>query len=168
MNNLLLKSYLRCKRKAWLELLGEKSLKTWSAQQSINLITEFKNFNEFTDGELFKGKKACEKGFKGVIGLKIIDKLKNNLKIEINPSLLIRTNGESIWGKYKYVPAVSKLGRRTTREHQLDLALCSIFIEKYQKAKVEYGLIISSQNNKLNTEKFFINKKSRDKAIGLD
>ena len=65
---------------------------------------------------MFKGRKACEKGVKGVIGIKIRDTLKNNLKIEINPSLLIRTNGDSIWGTYKYLPAVSKLGRRTTRE----------------------------------------------------
>jgi len=158
---------LRCKRKAWLDLWGEKSFKTWSAQQSIHLITEFRNFNQFTDGDLFKGIKACEKGFKGVIGLKIRDKLKNDLKIEINPSLLIRTNGNSIWGKYKYLPALSKLGRRTTRVHQLDLALCSIFIERFQKAKVEYGLIISSQNNKIYTEKIFINKKLRDKAINI-
>ncbi len=167
MNNLLLKSYLRCKRKAWLDLWGEKSLKTWSAQQSIHLITEFSNFNEFTKGDLFNGRKACEKGVKGVIGIKIIDKVKNNLKIELNPSLLIRTNGDSIWGKYKYLPAVSKLGHRTTREHQLDLALCSIFIERFQKAKVEYGLVISKQNYKLYTEKIFISKKLRDKAINL-
>ena len=167
MNNLLLKSYLRCKRKAWLDLWGEKSLKTWSAQQSINLITEFSNFNLYTNGDLFKGRKACEKGVKGVIGIKIRDKLKNEFTIEINPSLLIRTNGDSIWGKYKYLPAVSKLGRRTTREHQLDLALCSIFIERFQKAKIEYGLVISSQNNKIYTEKIFINKKLRDKAINL-
>jgi len=167
LNNLLLKSYLRCKRKAWLDLWGEKSLKTWSAQQSINLITEFSNFNKFTDGDLFKGRKACEKGVKGVIGIKIRDKLKKDLNIEINPSLLIRTNGNSIWGKYKYLPAVSKLGRRTTREHQLDLALCSIFVERFQKAKIEYGLVISSQNNKIYTEKIFINKKLRDKVINL-
>ena len=106
LNNLLLKSYLRCKRKAWLDLWGEKSLKTWSAQQSINLITEFSNFNLYTNGDLFKGRKACEKGFKGVIGLKIKDKLKYDLKIEINPSLLIRTNGDSIWGKYKYLSLI--------------------------------------------------------------
>ena len=167
MNNLLLKSYLRCKRKAWLDLWGERSLKTWSAQQSIHLITEFSNFNQFTNGDLFKGRKACEKGVKGVIGIKIRDKLNNELKIEINPSLLIRVNGDSIWGNYKYLPAVSKLGRRTTKEHQLDLALCSIFIERFQKAKVEYGLVISSQNNKIYNEKIFINKKLRDKVIKL-
>ena len=80
LNNLLLKSYLRCKRKAWLDLWGEKSLKSWSAQQSIYLITEFSNFNQFTSGDLFKGRKACEKGVKGVIGIKIRDTLKNNLK----------------------------------------------------------------------------------------
>ena len=167
MNNLLLKSYLRCKRKAWLDLWGTKSLQTWSAQKSIHLITEFNNFNKLTGGNLFYGIKACEIGFKGVIGLKIKDEIKKDLNIEIKPSLLIKTKGNSIWGNYKYLPVISKLGRRTTREHQIDLALCSIVLEKFQKAKVEYGLITSNYGNKFNTEKIFINKRLRDKSINL-
>ena len=75
MNNFLLKSYLRCKRKAWLDIKGNKSYKTWSAQRAIHLITEFKNFEKYTQGELFNGIKACEKGYKGVIGLKIKSQL---------------------------------------------------------------------------------------------
>ena len=167
MNNILLKSYLRCKRKAWLDLWGDKSLRNWSAQKSIHLITEFKNFHKFTQGDLFQGEKGCEKGFKGVIGLKIKDKLSNGLEIEIQPSLLVKTKGKSIWGKYKYLPAISKLGRRTTKEHLLDIALCSILLEKTQKGKVENGLIISCQKNKINLEKISIDQKLKDKSINL-
>ena len=167
MNNILLKSYLRCKRKAWLDLWGEKSLKSWSAQKSIHLITEFNNFNKFTQGKLFHGEKGCEKGFQGVIGLKIKDKLNSGLEIEIQPSLLVKTKGKSIWGKYKYLPAISKLGRRTNKEHLIDLALCSILLEKFQQGKVENGLIISSYKNKINLEKISINQKLKDKSINL-
>ena len=71
MNNILLKSYLRCKRKAWLDYKGDKRYKSWSAQSSIQLINQHKNFNLISNGNLFSGIKACERGYKGVIGLKI-------------------------------------------------------------------------------------------------
>ncbi len=156
---------MRCKRKAWLDIKGNKSYKTWSAQRAIHLITEFKNFEKYTQGELFNGIKACEKGYKGVIGLKIKSQINKDLDIEVNPSLLIKIYGQSIWGKYKYIPAVSKLGKRTTKEHLLELALCSVILEIFQKATIEYGLIISSKNNQLITEKIFLNKKLKNKAI---
>ena len=164
MNNFLLKSYLRCKRKAWLEFKGDKSYKKWSSQKSIKLITEYQNFNKFTKGELFKGIKACKKGYKGVIGLKINYKFKENMKVEVNPSILIKTHGNSIWGKYKYIPAVSKLGRRTTREHLLDLALSSSALENLQNSNIDYGLVISSYKNQLEAEKIYLNNKLKNKA----
>jgi len=142
-------------------------LRNWSAQKSIQLIIEFNNFKKLTQGEIYQGRKACEKGSKGVIGLQIKDKLKNGLDIVINPSLLIKSTGNSIWGEYKYLPTVSKRGRRTTKEHQLDIALCSIPLEKFQQSKVDYGFIISSYKSKLEVEKIFINQKLKDKSIDL-
>ena len=167
MNNLLLKSYLRCKRKAWLEFHVDKSVQTWSAQKSIQMITEYENFNKFTNGNLYSGYKACEKGFQGVINLKIKDKIYEDIDIEIHPHLLIKTKGKSIWGEYQFIPATSKLGRKTTKEHLIDIAFCSISIEKLQKAKIDYGLVISSRKNQIYTEKIFITKKLKDKAINL-
>ncbi len=167
MNNFLLKSYLKCKRKAWLDYKGDKSYKNWSAQKSIQLINQYKNFSLLANGELFRGLKACEKGYKGVIGLKIKQNLKEGINAEVYPPLLIKINGKSKWGKYKYIPVVSKLGRKTTKEHFYELALCSILLESYEGVKIDFGLVISNTQNILKTEKVILNKKIRNKTINI-
>ena len=128
MNNLYLKSFIRCKRKAWLDYKGNKSYKIWSPHQSIEVVNRYKNFHKFTHGDLYAGIKGCQKGSKGVIGLKVKSRLLNNLNAEIHPQLLKRVNGQSKWGAYKYIPAVFKLGHRTTKEHLFDLSFCSILL----------------------------------------
>ena len=158
---------MRCKRKAWLDLNGNKALRNWSPQKSLQIVQEFNNFKKFTGGDLYKGIKACERGYKGVIGYKIETKIIGDFDIEVNPSILIKIKGNSIWGDYKYIPAVSKLGKRTTIEHLLDLALCAIVLEKTQLSQVDYGLVIYNSKNKIETEKIYINKRLRQKAIDV-
>ena len=167
MNNVLLKSYLRCKRKAWLDLRGNKSYKTWSPHVSIQLITQIKNFRQLTSGELKSGVKACEEGSKGVLDVKIKSKFKKDIYIEVYPQLLLRTEGKSKWGEYKYIPVVSKLGRRTTKEHILDLAFCSVLLEKLEQTNIEKGLVVSSFKNKLEYETIFLKKGLKEKAIKI-
>ena len=71
MNNIYLKSYIRCKRKAWLDFNGKKSSKIWSPYKAIEKIHQYEVFNKFSKGDLYSGSKACERGFTGVIGVKI-------------------------------------------------------------------------------------------------
>tara|TARA_Y100000589_G_scaffold240106_1_gene227634 strand:- start:1478 stop:2902 length:1425 start_codon:yes stop_codon:yes gene_type:complete len=167
LNNTLLKSYLRCKRKAWLDFKGNKLHKKWSAQKSIQLITQYKSFEKYTKGNLYQGYKGCEEGYTGVLGIKIKNHLSKDLNIEVQPSILIRKSGISIWGKYKYIPAVSKLGKKTTKTHIYDLALCAILLESFQDSRVDYGLVISNHKNLLKTEKIHLNKKLKDKAVHI-
>ena len=166
MNNLYLKSFIRCERKAWLDFKGNKSLRVWSPHKAIEIVNQYKIFNEFTDGDLFSGVKACKRGNKGVIGLKIKENLVDKITIEIKPQLLVKVSGRSKWGNYKYIPAVYKLGHRTTREHLYDLAFCSILIETFQKSKIDKGLVISnSTNKKINIEKINLNQKLIKKTL---
>ncbi len=167
MNNFLLKSYLKCKRKAWLDFKGDKIYKSWSAQNSIQNHIEYKTFQEYTHSKLFSGIKGCEKGYNGVLGIKMYTNVKHNLEIEVKPSILIKIQGKSIWGKYKYIPAISKLGHRTTKEHLLDLALSSISLEELQNTKVDHGLVLKRYNNKILVEKIFLKEKLKDKAIHI-
>ena len=81
MNNFLLKSYLKCKRKAWLDFKGDKKYKSWSAQNSIHNFVESKTFEEYTENNLFSGLKGCENGYMGVLGIKIHHNLKQDLEI---------------------------------------------------------------------------------------
>ena len=167
LNNILLKSYLRCERKAWLDYNGDKKYKSWSAQSSIQLINQYKNFTLLAKGNLFKGLKACEKGYTGVIGLRIKNNLKEGLNAEVYPPLLIKTKGQSKWGQYKYIPVVSKLGRKTTREHFFELALCSILLQSFEEVTIDSGLVISNFRNRFNTEKIALNKKLKNKTINI-
>ena len=167
MNNLYLKSFIRCKRKAWLDYKGNKSYKTWSPHQSIEIVNRYKNFYKLSKGDLYSGEKACKKGSNGVIGLKIKSKLINNINTEINPQLLKRVSGQSKWGEYKYLPVVYKLGHRTTKEHLFDLAFCSILLEPFQKSKIEKGFVISDYSNHINIEKIDLNKQLRKKVLNV-
>ena len=47
MNTIVLKSFIRCKRKAWLDFNGNKSLQIWSPQKAIEVINQFKMFYNF-------------------------------------------------------------------------------------------------------------------------
>ena len=165
LNNLYLKSFIRCKRKAWLDYQGPKSHKIWSPHQSIEIINRYKNFYKLSKGDLYAGTKACKKGSSGVIGLKAKSKVIKNLKAEIQPQLLKKVSGHSKWGDYKYIPVVYKLGHRTTKEHLFDLAFCSIVLESYQESKVDKGLVVSNYSNQINIEKIDLNLRLRKKVL---
>ena len=167
MNNLYLKSFIRCKRKAWLDYNGNKSFKIWSAHKAIESINQFQIFNNLCKNDLYYGLRACEKGSKGVIGLKIKDYIFQNVYLEIHPQLLIKSIGKSKWGNYKYIPAVYKLGYKTTREHLFDLSICSLLLETFQCTKIEKGLVISNFANKIKIEEIYLNKKLREKALNI-
>ncbi len=167
MNSLHLKSFARCKRKAWLDFKGKKSYEVWSPHKAIDKINQFQIFSEFCNSELYTGLKACENGYQGVIGLKIKGNLFQNINAEIRPQLLVKTKGKSKWGRYKYLPAVYKLGHKTTKEHLLDLAFSSMLLESFQESKIEKGLVISRFNKKINVEEIYLNKKLRKKVLNV-
>ncbi len=167
MNNINLKSFIRCKRKAWLDINGNKSFKTWSPHTAIQVTNQYKIFNGYCDGDLYSGLKACEKGSKGVIGLKLKISSFKNINAEIHPQILIRTIGESKWGKYKYLPGVYRIGRKTTKEHFIDLAFCSTFLEPFQESTIKKGFVISNYANTIKVEEINLNHKLRKKALDL-
>ena len=165
MNNLYLKSFIRCRRKAWLDFQGNNSLKIWSPHQAIEIVKQHNVFFKFSEGDLYAGTKACNKGSKGVIGLTIKEKLIENVYAKVYPQLLVKIKGESKWGQFKYIPAVFKMGHRTTREHLSDLTLCAIMLETFQNSKINKGLVISNYIDKINIEKIDLNKKLRQKVL---
>ncbi len=167
MNTLYLKSFIRCKRKAWLDYKGNKSYEVWSPHKAIDKINQYQIFSELCNGDIYTGLKACKNGYQGVIGLKIKGKFFQNIKAEIHPQLLVKTKGISKWGQYKYLPVVYKLGHKTTKEHLFDLAFSSILLETFQESKIDKGLVISSFGNKVNVEEIDLNKKLRKKVLNV-
>ena len=78
-----------------------------------------------------------------------------------------RSKGKSKWGQYKYLPAVYKLGHKTTKEHLFDLAFSSVLLGTFQESKNEKGLVISSFDNRVNVEEIYLNKKLRKKVLNV-
>ena len=167
LNNLLLKNHIRCKRKAWLNYHGNKSYQVWSPHNAIQSLTQYRNFQILTNNDLFFGKKGCEIGTDGLIGFKVQNKLGNYSNVEICPPLLKKVDGKSKWGDYKYIPVISKQGKKTTKENLIELSICAIIVEAFQESKIEKGLVISNFNNRFNVENISISRKLRDKTIFL-
>jgi len=167
LNTLYLKSFIRCKRKAWLDFKGNKSYEVWSAHKAIDKVNQYQIFSEFCNDEIYSGLKACKNGYQGVIGLKVKGNFFQNFNAEIRPQLLVKTKGKSKWGQYKYLPAVYKLGHKTTKEHLFDLAFSSIKLETFQESKIEKGLVISNFGHKVNVEEIYLNKKLRKKVLNV-
>ena len=91
----LLRSWLRCKRKAWLDQFGDSEEKLWTAHRALQLDHQHESFIKFLKGMPGKGAKACSQGNKGVIGLRLKGLSPTGLKLEAHPGLLQKTNGES-------------------------------------------------------------------------
>ena len=62
--------------------------------------------------------------------------------LEAHPSLLLRLEGASQWGAFRYQPVLARQGHHVTREHRLVLALWGRLMAEHQGAPVDQGLVL--------------------------
>lgn len=62
--------------------------------------------------------------------------------LEAHPSLLLRQEGTSQWGPFRYQPVLARQGQHITREHRLVLALWGRLLAERQGAPVDQGLVL--------------------------
>ena len=161
----LLRSWIRCPRKAWLECHGDHRQKNWNVHQRLQLDHQQKSFAALIKTEPGIGIKACQKGINGILGLKLTMKLANGDFLQSTPPLLQKISGQSIWGNFSYRPVLARQGKKTTRELRQALTLMTVLLEPMQKATVISALSVSQTNNELEIEKININKKLRSQLI---
>ncbi len=161
----LLGSWIRCKRKAWLDVNEEKERKIWVAHRSLQLEHQYKSLKAFTKNKFSHGIASCEKGASNVIGLRLKNSKLNELKVEGHPSLIHRTTGSSFFGGFKYQPVIARQGKNITRNHRLLLALWGLLLENIQQSTVDQGLAISLTNKGLEIEKVSLTKKLNNRLI---
>ena len=152
-NDQLLRSWIRCRRKAWLEIYGDKQKKLWTAHSTLQLNHQIDCFQHLTQKNYGIGIKACEEGQNIAYGIRIKYPLIENRIIKANLPLLRKTSGKSVWGDFSYQPVLARQGKKVTREHRLILAMAGILIEKLQQSRVLSGLILHKENEKINIEK---------------
>mgnify|MGYP001208705343 CR=1 FL=1 len=152
-NDHLLRSWIRCRRKAWLEIYGDKRKKLWTAHSTLQLNHQIDCFHNLSQKSYGIGIQACKEGKNIVYGIRLKYPLIKNRIIKGNLPMLRKTSGESIWGDFCYQPVLARQGKKVTREHRLILAMTGLLINNSQKYEVKKGLILHKENNVIKVEK---------------
>ena len=148
----LLRSWLRCKRRAWLDRHGPLQRRQWSAHRALALDEQERSFQNLLPTRPGHGEAACREGAAGVMGLRLHGRSGADLELQAHPSLLQRLPGQSRWGDYAYRPVLARQGRRLTREHRLQLALWGRLLAEHQQAPVPEALVVAGGDRRLERE----------------
>lgn len=150
----LLRGWLRCRRRAWLDRHGPSEQRRWNAHRALALQDQVLRFQQFLREEPpGRGPRACQEGATTVLGLRLRGLTAAGVPLEAHPPLLQRVNTPSRWGRHGYRPVLVRLGRRTTREHRLLLALWARLLAHQQAAPVPHALLLASQGDRLVQER---------------
>ena len=145
----LLRSWLRCRRKAWLDRHGDPAERLWNPHRALQLADRESRLQELTSQPLKRctGLEALKRGEPAVRLL-----LLQRDGIYGRPTLLLRKPGSSQLGSFSYQPALLQPGRHGTREHRLTLALWGWLLEPVQGISASQGWLINprGQRERLN------------------
>lgn len=148
----LLRSWLRCRRRAWLDRHGPRERRQWSAHRALALEEQLRGFQSLVPKRPGRGEAACARGEAGVVGLRLRGQAADRTPIEAHPPLLQKVEGPSRWGAHRYRPLLGRQGRRTTREHRLLLALWGRLLAAHQHGPVPEGLVLGGGGARLERE----------------
>ena len=149
----LLRSWLRCRRRAWLDRHGPTDARRWSAHRALALQDQLSSFQTLLPQRPGHGEAACQRGDAGVMGVRLRGEGPAGLRIEAHPPLLHRVDHASRWGSHAYQPVLVRQGRNLTREHRLVLALWGRLLEEHQRAPVPQALVLAGAGNLLQRER---------------
>jgi predicted RecB family nuclease len=148
----LLRSWVRCRRRAWLDLHGPSSQRLWTAHRALALQEQLQSFQTLLPSRPGRGEAACAAGAPGVVGLRLRGITAMGLPLEAHPPLLQRVGGTSVWGGFGYRPVLARQGYRLTREHRLQLALWGRLLAEHQQAPVRQALVVAGAGSQLQQE----------------
>ncbi len=154
----LLRSWVRCRRKAWLDCYEDGTKRLWTAHRSLQLDQQQRNFSALLNEIPRKGLSALQEGQRAVVGLRIKSNDHIGNLLEVHPPLLLRVKGKCKWGKFSYTPVMSRQGHRITREHRLALSMAGKLLSTLQNSYVKYGLVIGRKGASIETEKVLLTK----------
>ncbi len=149
----LLRSWLRCRRRAWLDRYGPQEGRQWSAHRALALDDQQRCFQTLLPERPGHGEAACAAAAPAVVGLRLRGTGPEGSPLEAHPSLLERINTPSRWGSHAYRPVLARQGRRVTREHRLLLTLWGRLLAEHQLAAVPHGLVLAGSGGGLSRER---------------
>ena len=148
LNDRLLRSWLRCKRRAWLDRHGDLRQRQWTAHRELQLDEQRRAFSILSPQRPAHGEAAAAAGAPALVGLRLRGQgpaqgAAGALALEAHPPLLQRVEGRSRWGAHAYRPVLFRQGRNTTREHRLVLTLWGLLLAEHQDSPVRNGLVLA-------------------------
>ena len=108
----LLRSWLRCKRKAWLDKNWDPNQRIWTAHRTLQLDGQQRSFLSLIPPKPGKGLEGCNAGALSVVGLRLKGTIDSGQSVEAHPPILQRKQGASKWGNFFYRPILGKQGRK--------------------------------------------------------
>ena len=91
----LLRSWSRCRRRAWLDRHGDQGKRVYTAHRTLQLDDQQRSFVALLPHKPGHGLAACERGEVGVVGLRLRGQTAEGYSIEAHPALLQRQPGRS-------------------------------------------------------------------------
>jgi uncharacterized protein len=163
----LLRSWLRCRRRAWLDRHGPLERRQWSAHRALALEDQLRCFQLLLPRRPGHGEQACVRGDDAVVGLRLrshVNTVKGALAVEAHPPLLQKVSGSSRWGAHAYRPVLARQGRNLTREHRLVLALWGWMLGDHQASDVPQALALGRSSQGLEREQLTLTSSLRRQA----
>jgi uncharacterized protein len=149
----LLRSWLRCRRRAWLDRHGDSGQRLWTAHRALALSEQLRSFQSLLPGRPGHGEAACAAAAPGVVGLRLHGTTAHGLQLQAHPALLERVAGPSVWGDHAYRPVLGRQGRHLTREHRLVLTLWGRLLAERQGAPVPQALAVAGGGRDLQRQR---------------
>ena len=153
----LLRSWVRCRRRAWLDVHADPAGRVYTAHRTLQLDDQQRSFVALLPQKPAAGVAGLEAGAPGVVGVRLKGAGVDGLRLEAHPPLLQRVPGSSRWGLFAYRPVLARQGRRLTREHRLPLALAGRLLADLQQAPVPDALAVAGAGRRLEKERLPLN-----------
>ena len=166
----LLRSWIRCRRRAWLDRHGPVLERRYTAHRTLQLDDQQRCFVALLPQKPAAGQAGLAAGAAGVVGVRLYGTGPDGLSIQAHPALLQRVKGRSRWGEFAYRPVMARQGRRLTREHRLPLALAGRLLNDHQQGAVPAALAVGLEGgHRLAKERLPLNAaldRQLDEALG--
>ena len=160
-----LRSWIRCRRKAWLDRHANNKLRIWPTHRSLQVDHQHRSYIALITQSPHFSIGACEDGASFVLGLNLKGETPSGKLLKTNQPLLQKVKGISKWGEFSYRPVITRQGYKLTREHKLTLALNSFLLEKLQQTTTNQAIAISQNNKILEIENFTISSNLRSHLL---
>ena len=142
----LLRSWLRCPRKAWQDLHGDPGQRAWHPQRAMELGREQQCLSRYGARRGLAMARGAAEAFRGAAAIQglWLPARAERVRIRGRIPLLLRRETESRLGPWSYVPLLVRTGRFLGREQRLCLAFLGRLLQDFQGRCPPHGLVLSA------------------------